>query len=114
MADDEEIAALRERLARLERDRADGALPAPPARRPSVVLATIKLVVTLAALAIGGVLVMALIGSNVPEETAKQKLAKLDQQVAGACDLKWTKTEEAAAACREREYALRAPRVLGE
>ncbi|MDX2334614.1 hypothetical protein [Brevundimonas vesicularis] len=69
----------------------------------------------LAWLVLGGlgiVLAVIVFGAMIPSQTDADKQALLEQQIAGACDLKWTKTEEKAAECRTREYLERAPKVL--
>lgn len=69
----------------------------------------------LAWLVLGGLgvfLAVIIFGAMIPSQTDAEKQALLEQQIAGACDLKWTKTEERAAECRAREYLERAPKAL--
>lgn len=78
-------------------------------RRPSVAVGTLNVVGTLVALAAAIIAVLAWFGSQpgVGPRTPSERLAIWEQQIAGACDLKWTKTEEARSACVVRERQTR-------
>lgn len=47
------------------------------------------------------------VGTLAPKETDQQRAERIAASINAACDLKWTKTEEAAADCRRQETARR-------
>lgn len=64
----------------------------------------------LAWLILGGLLILIgvlAVGTLAPKETDQQRAERIATGINAACDLKWTKTEAAAAECRRQELARR-------